>query len=133
MLRARLDRQSGLGGLSGVTDKRPGRPARKGAISDEQVRARKQNWLWGMAKSGGGKMQAARQKRAATGEPEKGKRAATNGDHDVAALQREAERLREELANERERVKTLEHANSRVAERLDAAIESVKAILARSR
>jgi hypothetical protein len=44
---------------------------------------------------------------------------------------REAERLRTELANEKERVKTLEDTNMQVAERLDAAIESMKEILAR--
>jgi predicted nuclease with TOPRIM domain len=50
---------------------------------------------------------------------------------DAAALEREAERLRAELAAERERVKVLEDTNSRVAARLDRAIESVKAMLAR--
>lgn len=47
----------------------------------------------------------------------------------VAGAMREAERLRDELAAERQRADNLESANDQVAERLDAAIESVKAIL----
>ncbi len=82
-----------------------------------------------MAKSDGDKMQAAGQKRAGTSERRRGSSAAP--DRDKATLQREAERLRDELANEKERVKTLQDTNNRVAERLDAAIESMKAILSR--
>jgi hypothetical protein len=47
----------------------------------------------------------------------------------AAGAMREAERLRDELAAERQRADNLESANDQVAERLDAAIESVKAIL----
>jgi hypothetical protein len=47
----------------------------------------------------------------------------------AAGALREAERLREELAAERQRADDLESANDQVAERLDAVIESVKAIL----
>jgi len=43
----------------------------------------------------------------------------------------ETERLRAELATAQQRSKMLEDTTSRVADRLDAAIESVKAILAR--
>jgi hypothetical protein len=84
-----------------------------------------------MVKSGGEKMQAAGQKRAVADERRKGTGAAAAGDRDAAKLMREAERLRTELANEKERVKTLEDTNMQVAERLDAAIESMKEILAR--
>jgi hypothetical protein len=85
--------------------------------------------FWGMAKSGGGKMQAAGHKRAAATEPtNKGARMAQ--DRDKAAQAQETERLRAELALERKRVETLEDANHRVTERLDAAIQSVKAMLA---
>jgi hypothetical protein len=84
----------------------------------------------GMTKSGGEKMQAAGQKRAAADERRKGAGAAAE-DRDTARLMRETERLRAELANEKERVKTLEDTNIEVAERLDAAIESMKEILAR--
>jgi hypothetical protein len=82
-----------------------------------------------MGKSGGGKMQAAGQKRAAENERRKAKSGAP--DHHADALAREAERLRAELAQERRRVKMLEDANNRVTEKLDVAIESVKLILAR--
>lgn len=85
----------------------------------------------GMTKSGGEKMQAAGQKRAAADERGKGAGAAAAEDRDAARLMRETERLRAELANEKERVKTLEDTNIQVAERLDAAIESMKEILAR--
>jgi hypothetical protein len=52
---------------------------------------------------------------------EKGANAASN--------RKEVVRLREELAKERQRVQDLENANAGAAERIDAAIESVKAIL----
>ena len=74
-------------------------------------------------------MQAAGQKRAAATEPEK-KGARMAQDRDTAALEQEAERLRAELALEKKRVETLEDANHRVTARLDAAIQSVKAMLA---
>jgi len=79
---------------------------------------------------GDGRRAPRRQKRASSEEmqqvnDEAGKKGA------VAASSREAECLREELARERQRVQELENANARVAERLDAAIESVKAILAK--
>lgn len=47
------------------------------------------------------------------------------------ALAGEAERLRAELAAEQQRVQELEEASGRAAARLDAAIETVKAILKR--
>lgn len=75
-------------------------------------------------------MQAAGQKRAAADERRKSAGAAAE-DRDAARLMRETERLRAELANEKERVKTLKDTNIQVAERLDAAIESMKEILAR--
>lgn len=83
-----------------------------------------------MRKSGGGKMQAAGQKRAPANERRRVKAAATQ-DADVAVLTRETERLRAELDEERKRVKKLEDANNRVREKLSVAIESVKSILAR--
>ena len=74
-------------------------------------------------------MQAAKQKRAAAAEPtNKGAKMAQ--DRNAAALKQEAERLRAELALERKRVETLQDANLRVTARLDAAIQSVKAMLA---
>ena len=74
-------------------------------------------------------MQAAKQKQAAATEPtNKGARMAQ--DRDKAALAQETERLRAELALEKKRVETLEDANHRVSTRLDAAIQSVKAMLA---
>lgn len=76
-------------------------------------------------------MQTARQKRAGASGQSEAASAAPVGAADTATLKREAERLRNELANERERVKTLQDTNNRVAERLDTAIKSVKAILAR--
>lgn len=75
-------------------------------------------------------MQAVMGEPGAADEPKKGN-AGMAQDREVAALKREAERLREQLATEKERVKTLETANSSVVKRLDAAIESVKAILGR--
>lgn len=74
-------------------------------------------------------MQAAGQKRAATGDRSKAK--GSDDAQDVTALKDEAERLRKQLATEQERVRTLETANIRAAERLDAAIQSVKSIIAR--
>jgi hypothetical protein len=82
-------------------------------------------------KSDDAEIEAVNGKPSAGGEPSKGKGAGMAQDRDVAALKREAERLREQLAAEKERVKTLETANSSVIKRLDAAIESVKAILSR--
>jgi len=84
-----------------------------------------------MAKSGGDKMQAAKRKRAETQEPKESKGGTASSDKEKTALLKETERLRAQLAAERERVKTLETANTHVSERLDAAIQSVKAILNR--
>lgn len=78
-----------------------------------------------MVKSGGDKMRSVGQQGGGSGEePKKTKRVAGAGSA-------EAERLRAELATERQRSKSLEDTATRVADRLDAAIESVKAILAR--
>lgn len=82
-----------------------------------------------MGKSGGDKMRAMGQGRSAGGERKTGKDQPDASE--LAMLEREAERLKAELASERERVKTLEDVNGRVANRLNAAIESVKAILGR--
>lgn len=83
-----------------------------------------------MSRSGGEKSEAERQaKRSAAGGKSKAKAAPKSSD--IATLERETERLREELASERRRAEKLEDANHRVAARLDEAIESVKAILAR--
>ena len=50
---------------------------------------------------------------------------------DIASLEHEAARLREELASERQRAEHLEAANSKAAARLDIAIASIKSILER--
>lgn len=70
-----------------------------------------------------------RQKRALPEDVQRTKTVAKkkNSAAEVALL--EAERLREELAAERQRADHLESANSQVAARLDAVIKSVKAIL----
>lgn len=78
-----------------------------------------------MGKSGGDKMRSAGQQAGSGEERKKGKRDAG------ASVAAEAERLRAELTSERQRSKALEDTTARVADRLDAAIESVKAILAR--
>jgi Domain of unknown function (DUF4164) len=88
--------------------------------------AAKRDGIVGMVKSGGDKMRSVGQQGGGSGgEPKKTKRVAGAGS---AA---ETERLRAELATERQRSKSLEDTATRVADRLDAAIESVKAILAR--
>jgi hypothetical protein len=84
-----------------------------------------------MGKSGGDKMRAIGQGRSAGDEGKGGKGKPEAKASELATLERETERLRAELASERERVRTLEDVNGRVAKRLDAAIESVKAILGR--
>lgn len=84
-----------------------------------------------MVKSGGDKMRAEGQRRTAVDEGKKPKSEAGAKAGGKAAGQREAEALRAELASERERARSLADTSSHVAERLDAAIESVKAILAR--
>jgi hypothetical protein len=76
-----------------------------------------------MVKSGGDKMRSVGQQSGSGEERKKGKREAGGG--------AEAEGLRAELTSERQRSKALEDTTTRVADRLDAAIESVKAILAR--
>lgn len=84
-----------------------------------------------MGKSGGDKMRAMGQGRSADGERKGGKGQPELTASELASLERETERLKAELASERERVKSLEDVNGRVAKRLDAAIESVRAILGR--
>ncbi len=76
-----------------------------------------------MVKSGGDKMRSMGHDSGSGEERKKGKRSATGA--------AESERLRAELTSERQRSKALEDTTTRVADRLDAAIESVKAILAR--
>ncbi len=88
-------------------------------------------WRQGHGESGGETMQAAAHKRTTDDERDKNNEAAGTGKRNAAALEREAKRLREELAAERERIKVLEEANNSVAARLDRAIESVKALIAR--
>jgi hypothetical protein len=84
-----------------------------------------------MVKSSGDKMRGEGARRTAVEERKKPKgEAGVKGGGKVAS-EREAENLRAELALERERSRTLEDTSTHVAERLDAAIESVKAILAR--
>ncbi len=83
---------------------------------------RKRDGIWGMVKSGGDKMRSMGHDSGSGEERKKGKRSASGA---------EAERLRAELTSERQRSKALEDTTTRVADRLDAAIESVKAILAR--
>lgn len=75
-----------------------------------------------MVKSGGDKMRSVEQ--GGSGEERKKSKRATGGSV-------EAERLQAELTLERQRSKALEDTTNRVADRLDVAIESVKAILAR--
>ena len=67
------------------------------------------------------KMRSMGQQSGSGEERKKGKRSAGGS---------ETERLRAELTSERQRAKALEDTTARVADRLDAAIESVKAILA---
>lgn len=76
-----------------------------------------------MGKSGGDKMRSMGQQ-AGSGEERKKSGRSAGGAVDV-------ERLRAELTSERQRSKALEETTARVADRLDAAIESVRAILAR--
>jgi Domain of unknown function (DUF4164) len=78
-----------------------------------------------MVKSGGDKMRSVGQQSGSSAEPKKTKRVAGS------ASAAETENLRAELATERQRAKSLEDTAAHVADRLDAAIESVKAILAR--
>jgi Domain of unknown function (DUF4164) len=84
-----------------------------------------------MGKSGGDKMRAMGQGRSAGDERKSGKGEPEASESELAILERETERLKAELASERERVRNLEDVNGRVAKRLNAAIESVKAILGR--
>jgi Domain of unknown function (DUF4164) len=78
-----------------------------------------------MVKSGGDKMRSTGQPGGSGEERKKPKRAGGAG---IAA---EVERLRTELTSERQHSKALADTTARVADRLDAAIESVKSILAR--
>lgn len=79
-----------------------------------------------MGKTGGDKMRAVEQQGRSVEERKKGK--AAGG---VKALEAEAARLRDELGAERKRMQALQDTSSQVADRLDAAIDQVKAILAR--
>lgn len=82
-----------------------------------------------MGKSEGDGMQATRrQKRASSSDVQNTQETASDTATD-GALQLEADRLREELAAERQRTQHLESSNDHVAARLDAVIKSVKAIL----
>ena len=76
-----------------------------------------------MGKSGGDKMRSVGQQAGSGAEGKKSKRSAGGAV--------DAERLAAELTSDRQRSKALEDTTTRVADRLDAAIESVKAILAR--
>ena len=76
-----------------------------------------------MGKSGGDKMRSVEQQAGSGEERKKSRRG--------AGVAVEVERLRAELSSERKRSRALEETTARVADRLDAAIESVKAILAR--
>jgi hypothetical protein len=85
-----------------------------------------------MGKSGEGKMRTVRRAgrgRADSESQAKGQAEPVSGD--IATLEHEAARLREELASERQRAERLEAANTKVAARLDVAIASIKSILAR--
>lgn len=82
-------------------------------------------------RSVGATMQTAIEQQAVAIEPNEGKGTEMAQDRNTAALRREAEHLRQQLATEKERVRTLQSANDSVSKRLNAAIESVKAILAR--
>lgn len=84
---------------------------------------RQTRWHSGMGKSGGDKMRSVGQQ-GGSGEERKKSRRGSGGAVEV-------ERLQAELNSERQRSKALEDMTTRVADRLDAAIESVKAILAR--
>jgi hypothetical protein len=96
-------------------------------------RCGRQNFLKNVRRSmgktdGGGRGTPRREKRASSEEMQKvsekaGKKRAS------AASTPEAEQLRKELAEERQRVQELENANARAAEHVDAVIKSVKAIL----
>jgi len=59
------------------------------------------------------------------------RRSPREGGADIATLEGETARLREELASERQRTEGLEAASTKVAARLDAVIASIKAILER--
>lgn len=77
---------------------------------------------------GDGKRAPRKREHASAGEMQKAsEKAGKKGDG--AASNQEAETLRKELAAERQRAQELEKANASAAERLDAAIETVKAIL----
>jgi hypothetical protein len=85
-----------------------------------------------MGKSGEGNMRTVR--RAGRGRADSEKQAkgqAEPASGDLATLEQEAARLREELASERQRAERLEAANTKVAQRLDVAIASIKSILER--
>lgn len=87
-----------------------------------------------MGISGGGEMRTVRRttgrSRAESAKQDKAKAKRPDAG-DIATLERETERLKEELASERKRTAGLEAASSQVAARLDAAIASIKAFLER--
>jgi hypothetical protein len=82
-----------------------------------------------MGKTNGDGEQTPRRQKRVLPEVVQRKTVADKKNSAAAGALREAERLRDELAAERQRADNLESANDRVAERLDAVIESVKAIL----
>ena len=84
-----------------------------------------------MGKSGGEKMRSPRQARGRAGGDTQAETQAEGAAGDAESLRREAERLREELAIERERTGRLETANITVASKLNAAIASIKQLLER--
>ena len=75
-----------------------------------------------MGKTGGDKMRAMNQARSAAKGQGGNKDEAEVEENRIASLKLEAERLRAELASERERVRALENVSGHVAERLNAAI-----------
>jgi hypothetical protein len=97
---------------------------------DRSATSRQSDSVLSMGESGGGKMRTVR--RGGRGHADKEAAGpAKREEDDIAALKREAERLREELAIERERTQKLEAANSSVASRLNKAIASIRQLLER--
>jgi hypothetical protein len=99
---------------------------------DRPATSRQSDSVRGTGESGGGKMRTVR--RGGRGHADKEKQAAgpaKREEDDIAALKREAVRLREELAIERERTQKLEAANFSVASRLNKAIASIRQLLER--
>ena len=82
-----------------------------------------------MIKSGGGKGPTRRAGRSRGSEDKQAE--AESGAGDMSTLTKEAERLREELAIERERTQKLEATNATVTARLSKAIASIRQLLER--